>query len=189
MNPPAAPDREPLETKRAAPSGAARIKTLVLVGAIAGFVAWSHLGSGVPVFRSHVSPEPGWEKFRADYRIDHFGDDGHFVRAVQNGYHLVFHTYKYAPRFTRKTAGDRLNACAGCHTAEDLAYSFVNSDRFDPKLGRRVSFEDHVQWCYAASMDGFVPTIYDPAVRDIRLLARAVAHHLRLGEGSLKAKD
>jgi hypothetical protein len=35
-------------------------------------------------------------------------------------------------------------------------------------------------------MDGFVPTIYDPAVRDIRLLARAVAHHLQLSEGALR---
>jgi cytochrome c len=162
---------------------------LAVVGVMAGFVLWSHLGSGVAVFRSEVSAEPGWEKFRADYRINYFGDDGQFVRAVQNGYNLVFYTYKYAPRFTRKTARDRVNSCAGCHTAEDLAYSFVNSDRFDPKLGKRVSFEERVQWCYAAAVDGFVPTIYDPAVRDIRLLARAVAHHLQLGEGALKTKD
>jgi hypothetical protein len=38
--------------------------------------------------------------------------------------------------------------------------------------------------CYAGPMDGFVPTFYDPAVRDIRLLARAVAHHLQLSEGA-----
>jgi hypothetical protein len=69
-----------------------------------------------------------------------------------------------------------------------LAYSFVNSDRFVAKLGVRVSFEDHVRRCYARSMQGFVPTIYDPAVRDIRLLARAVAHHLQLGEGALRAQ-
>jgi hypothetical protein len=189
MNPPAATATARFETGRGARASATRTKTLVLVAAIAGFVAWSHLGSGVAVFRSHVSAEPGWEKFRADYRVDHFGHDGHFVRAVQNGYNLVFYTYKYAPRFTRKNAADGVNACAGCHTAEDLAYSFVNSDRSDAKLGRRVSFEEHVQWCYAASVNGFVPTIYDPAVRDIRLFARAVAHHLQLSEGALKAKD
>jgi hypothetical protein len=38
-------------------------------------------------------------------------------------------------------------------------------------------------------MNGFVPTIYDPAVRDIRILARAIAHHLQLGEGALKKMD
>jgi hypothetical protein len=188
MIPPAPPESDARsDAKRATRPGAARRRTLAAVGVIAAFVLWSHLGSGVPVFRSEVPVEPGWEKFRADYGITSFGDDGQFVRAVQNGYNLVFHTYKYAPRFTRKTAGDRVNACAACHTADDLAYSFVNSDRFDPKLGKRVSFEDSVRWCYAASVDGFVPTIYDPAVRDIRLFARAVAHHLQLGEGALKA--
>ena len=163
-----------------------RLRTLAIVGLLAGFVLWWHLGSGIAPFRSEVAAEPGWKKFRTDYRIDHFGEDGQFVRAVQNGYNLVFHTHKYASRFTRRTAGDARNSCAACHTAEDLAYGFVNSDRFDPKLGKRVSFEDRVRWCYAGSMDGFVPTIYDPAVRDIRLLARAVAHHLQLSEGALR---
>ena len=157
-----------------------------IVALIVVFVLWVHLGSGLRVFRSEVSPEPGWERFRTDYRVDHFGEDGQFVRAVQNGYNLVFHTHKYAPRFTRKVAGDRVNSCSGCHTAEDLAYGFVNSDRFDPKLGKRLSFEDRVQRCYANSMDGFVPTVYDPAVRDIRLLARAVAHPLQLSEGAIR---
>jgi cytochrome c len=172
------------------PAGrATRKKTLAVVALIAGFVLWSHLGSGVPVFRSEVASEPGWDKFRTDYRISHFGDDGQFVRAVQNGYNLVFYTYKYAPRFTRKTAGDRVNSCAACHTAQDLAYSFVNSDRFEAQLGKRLSFEDRVRWCYAGPMDGFVPTLYDPAVRDIRLFARAVAHHLQLTEGALRTDD
>jgi cytochrome c len=166
-----------------------RIHALAVVAVLGAFVLWSHFGSGVQAFRSEVSAEPGWEKFRSDYDVSHFGDDGQFVRAVQNGYNLVFYTYKYAPRFTRKTATDRVNSCASCHTAEDLAYGFVNSDRFDPKLGRRVSFEDRVKWCYAGSMDGFVPTIYDPAVRDIRLLARAVAHRLQLTEGALRNND
>jgi hypothetical protein len=169
--------------------GTKRRSTLVMVGLIAGFVAWAHLASGVQVFRAELSAEPGWEKFRAEYGISHFGEDGQFVRAVQNGYNLVYHTHKYASRFTRKSAGDRTNSCATCHTAEDLAYGFVNSDRVDPKLGKRISFEDRVRWCYAGSMDGFVPTIYDPAVRDIRLLARAVAHHLKLSEGALRKKD
>lgn len=164
----------------------ARPATLAALVAIAAFLLWAHLGSGVPVFHSEVVSEPGWDKFRSRYGIGYFGEDGQFVRAVQHGYNLFFHTYKYAARFTRRTAADRANTCASCHTAEDLAYAFVNSDRFDPKLGRRVSFEDRVRWCYAASVDGFVPTIYDPAVRDLRILARAVAHHLQLGEGALR---
>ena len=150
------------------------------------FVGWVHWGSGKPVFRSEVAPEPGWNQFRAQYDIDHFGNDGQFVRAVQNGYNLVHYTHKYASRFTRRTASDKVNSCAGCHTAEDLAYGFVNSDRFNATLGKRISFEEQVQRCYVGSMDGYVPTIYDPAVRDIRLLARAVAHHLQLTEGALK---
>jgi cytochrome c len=161
-------------------------KQLVVVGLIVAFVLWAQLGSGVPVFRSQVPPEPGWEKFSADYGVGYFGEDGQFVRAVQSGYNLVFYTWKYAPRFTRRTATDRVNACGSCHTAEDIAYGFVNSDRFDPKLGIRLSFEDRVRRCYAGAMDGFVPTIYDPAVRDIRLFARAVAHHLQLSEGAIK---
>jgi hypothetical protein len=165
---------------------AARVQTLAALAVIIGFLLWAHLGSGIPVFRSDVPPEPAWEKFRAQYGINYFGDDGQFVRAVQNGYNLFFHTYKYATRFTRKSAGDRANSCSACHTAEDLAYSFVNSDRFDPRIGKRLSFEDRVRWCYAASVDGFVPTVFDPAVRDIRLLARALAHHLQLSEGALR---
>ena len=159
----------------------------VAIAAIFVFVLWAHYGSGASVFRSQVPVERGWERFRADYSVDYFGVDGQFVRAVQNGYNLVHHTHKYAPRFTRKAATDRINSCSGCHTVDDLAYGFVNSDRHDPRLGRRVSFEERVQRCYAGSMDGFVPTIYDPAIRDIRLLARAVAHHLQLSEGAIRS--
>ena len=166
-----------------------RKATWIAVAAIAAFVLWAHLGSGLPVFRSQVAAEPGWESFRVRYRVSHFGEDGQFVRAVQNGYNLFFHTHRYASRFTRKVAGDPVDSCAACHSAEALAYGFVNSDRFDPKLGRRMSFEDRVRWCYAGGMEGFVPTIYDPAVRDIRLFARAVAHHLQLGEGALDKGD
>lgn len=158
-----------------------------MVSLMLGFVVWAHLWSGVPVFRSQVPSEPGWEKFRADYGVDHFGQDGQFVRAVQNGYNLVYYTPKYASRFTPTPSGGRTSACVSCHTPEDLAYGFVNSDRFDQKLATRISFEDQVRRCYAGSMAGFVPTIYDPAVRDIRLLARAIAHHLQLGEGAIRS--
>lgn len=174
------------EQKQPVRPGEATYKTLIIVGLIVGFVVLVHTLPGVRVFRVNVAAEPGWENFQSEYRISHFGDDGQFVRAVQNGYNLVYHTYKYAPRFTRKDANASANACVSCHSVQDLAYAFVNADRFDPKLGKRMSFEDSVRRCYAGSMNGFVPTIYDPAVRDIRLLARAVAHHLQLGEGAIK---
>ena len=175
------------EIKRGAALRSGAWKIPFMVGVIVLFVVLAHLASGVPVFRSQSTSEPGWDKFRAEYHInENYGDDGQFVRAVQNGYNLIHYTYKYAPRFTRKTAGEPSNSCSSCHTAQDLAYGFVNSDRVDPKSGLRVSFEDRIRQCYAGSMNGFVPTIYDPAVRDIRLLSRAVAHHLQLGEGELR---
>lgn len=158
----------------------------IAVTLIGGFVLWAHLGSHLAVFRSHVSFEPGWKHFRAAYNVDDFGADGHFVRAAQNGYNVFYLTHKYAGRFTRKTETDRTNACASCHTPEDMAYGFVNSDRFDNKLGRRVSFEERVMRCFAGPMDGFVPTLYDPTVRDLRIFARTVAHHLQLTEGARK---
>lgn len=186
MNPPAKAQADvAIARKKRLRAVLTQYSALVIVTGILGFVLWAHLGSGVRVFRSQVTAEPGWEAFRAQYGIAYFGEDGQFVRAVQNGYNLVYYTHRHASRFTRKSATDRPNACADCHTAEDLAFSFVNSDRFDAKLGRRMSFEDQVRRCYAGAMDGFAPTVYDPAVRDIRLLARAVAHHLQLGEGAL----
>jgi hypothetical protein len=163
-----------------------RGKSYAIVTGLVAFVAWAHWGSGNPVFRSEVSPEAGWEQFRAKYDTDYFGKDGQFVRAVQNGYNLFNYTWKYAPRFTRKTAADTPNSCSGCHTMDDLAYAFVNSDRYNARAGKRISFEEQVQRCYVGPMNGYVPTIYDPAVRDIRLLARAIAHHLQLSEGALK---
>ncbi len=161
-------------------------KPFAAMSVVAVFVLWAHFGSGIEVFHSRVSPAPGWQQFRASYSVDDFGADGYFTRAVQNGYNLFYFTHEYGKRFTRKTPRDAVNACAGCHTVEALAYGFVNSDRFDVKLGRRMSFEERVMRCYAGPMDGFVPTLYDPAVRDIRILARAVAHHLQLSEGARK---
>jgi hypothetical protein len=164
-------------------------KPLVAAAAITGFVLWAHFGSGVETFRSQAPSPPGWQRFRATYGLDDFGADSYFVRAAQNGYKLFYFTHEYGWRFTRKTARDITHACAGCHTVEDLAYGFVNSDRFDAKVGRRISFEERVMRCYAGPMDGFVPTLYDPAIRDIRILARAVAHHLQLSEGALKHRS
>jgi hypothetical protein len=155
---------------------------------VACFVIWAHWFSQLPQFRSHVTIEPGWVQFQAAYRVTDFGGDGYFVRAAQNGYNVFYFAPKYAWRFTRKTGADRVNTCASCHTPEDMAYSFVNSDRLEAKVGRRVSFEDRIMRCFAGSMDGFIPTLYDPTVRDLRIFARTVAHHLQLSEGALRAE-
>lgn len=162
-------------------------KPLAAVATLGGFVLWAHLGSGIHTFRTQVSSAPGWLQFRASYGVHAFGADSYFTRAVQNGYNLFYFTHEHGKRFTRKKDRDAVHACAGCHTVEDLAYGFVNSDRFDTRLGRRMSFEDRIMRCYAGPMNGFVPTLYDPAVRDIRILARAVAHHLQLSEGARKS--
>src|SRR5690348_10660150 len=103
-----------------------KVKAALSVVLLVTFVIWVQVGSGFQVFRSEVYAEPGWDRFRSEYELNYFGEDGQFVRAVQNGYNLVFHTYKYASRFTRKVAGDRVNSCSGCHTVDDLAYGFVN---------------------------------------------------------------
>ncbi|MBY0437885.1 MAG: hypothetical protein K2W80_06805 [Burkholderiales bacterium] len=188
MNEPSTPPGPTDSEPKAKAGGASRFAMPFRVALMVVFVLWAHFGSGVPAFRSDVQAEPGWEEFRVAYDVDHFGADGQFSRAVRNGYNLVHHTETYAPRFTRAAAGTAPTSCSGCHSVEDIAYSFVNSDRVDPKLGRRMSFEERVRWCYANSLNGFVPTIYDPAVRDIRLLARAVARHLGLGEGALRTR-
>ena len=70
------------------------------VVAIAAFVLWAHFGSGVEVFRAHVSSAPGWQQFRASYGVDSFGADGYFTRAVKHGYNLFYYTPQYGERFT-----------------------------------------------------------------------------------------
>jgi hypothetical protein len=165
------------------------MKALAAVAGIAALVLVAHLSGLYPVFRAHVTAEPGWPRFRADYGLSEFGDDGHFVRAAQNGYNVFYFTHRYAWRFTRRTQADANHACSSCHRPEDLAYAFVNSDRYDPSAGKRLSFEEHVMRCFAQHMDGYVPTLYDPTVRDLRILARAVAHHMQLGEGALPTAD
>jgi hypothetical protein len=160
------------------------LKPVAPLAALAAFVLWAHFGSGAPVFRSQVSSTPGWPQFQKAYGIDEFGVDGYFTRAAKNGYNLFYFTHEHGARFTRRTARDSVRSCSGCHSVESLAYGFVNSDRFDAAAGRRISFEERVMRCYAGRLDGFVPTLYDPAVRDLRILARAVAHHLQLSEGA-----
>ncbi len=155
--------------------------TLVLAVAVIGVHRW---GSASAVT---LGQESGWSSFQQRYAVAEFGRDGYFVRAVKNGYNLFFHTERHAWRFTRKTSADPIHSCAGCHTPEDMAYSFVSADRYDATLGRRVSFEQLLMRCYASPsrMDGFVPTQYDPAIRDLRIFARLVAHSLQLSEGYL----
>src|SRR5690554_395900 len=100
MNAPAPRDLLAPAAKKTTPRvDAARRRKLAVIGLIVGFVLWAHFGSGVPVFRSEVTSEPGWERFRAKYDVDYFGADGQFVRAVQNGFNLVHYTQKHASRF------------------------------------------------------------------------------------------
>lgn len=159
------------------------IKFLLLIA----FAFFAHIygGDNLP---GNLDPalNTQWEKFRDKHGVERFGKDGYFVRAIRNGHALVNKTYDYAWRFTRKTSTSKNNSCSSCHSPEDLAYAFVNSDRFNPKYNKRVSFEESVMRCYVKNMDGFVPTIYDPAIRDIRIFSRMVAHDLKLTEGSLK---
>jgi hypothetical protein len=153
-------------------------------------VIWAHLWSGNQVFHSQIRQEPGWAQFKQDYAVSEFGEDGYFVRAVQNGYNLFYNTPRYGWRFTRSEFGGAEPSCGSCHTPEDIAYGFVSADRFDPLLERRVSFEERLMRCYSSPsrLNGFVPTLYDPAIRDLRILARLVAHHLQLSEGALRER-
>ena len=156
---------------------------------LAVFVLLSHTFGGDEL---PGSPDPAldakWSAFSEKYGVDRFGKDGYFGRAIRNGHALVNKTYDYAWRFTRKTADSDNNSCSSCHSPEDLAYAFVNSDRFDVRYGKRLSFEESVMRCYAKQLDGFVPTIYDPAIRDIRIFSRMVAHDLKLVEGSVQGQ-
>ena len=77
------------EEKQNARTRATARKIPLMVGLMLRFVLWAHFASGVRVFHSESTAESGWDKFRADYGIAYFGDDGQFVRAVQNGYNLV----------------------------------------------------------------------------------------------------
>ena len=160
------------------------LRDLLLAAGIASVALWAHLWSGLPVFSAHGSVEPGWPEFSAKYGGESFGADGYFTRAAQNGYNILYNTPKHASRFTRKGADQHPNSCVHCHTPEAIAISFASSDRFDTRIGRRISFEERVMRCYVNHLDGYVPTIYDPAVRDIRILARLVAHRMQLAEGS-----
>jgi hypothetical protein len=159
---------------------------LMVAVLLAWLVIGAHLSGWFPEFRQQVRTEPGWRAFQERYRVHDFGGDGYFARAAQNGYNVFHFTPRYAARFTRKTGRDPVHACAGCHAPEDMAYGLVNADRHDAPLNRRVSFEERIMRCFAQRMDGFIPTLYDPTIRDLRIFARAVAHHLQLSEGAVR---
>jgi cytochrome c len=163
------------------------IRNMLSVMAVLLFVIWAHAYSGKKAFvpAAKAEPDAGWLAFSEKYNVMENGNDGYYVRAVKNGYALVHKTYEAGWRFTRKTANSNISACIDCHSDEQIAYAFVNADRYDSKLGKRVSFEERVTRCYTKHLDGFVPTIYDPAIRDIRIYARMIAHHLQFGEGQL----
>ncbi len=158
----------------------------IKVAAILVFVILSNILAGANLPGS-ADPklDDQWQEFSQKYRVNRFGSDGYFVRAIRHGHGLFYKTYDFAWRFTRKTAQSENNNCGSCHSPEEIAYSFASADRFDKKLGKRVSFEERIMRCYVSKLDGFVPTIYDPAIRDIRIFARLVAHDLNITEGSI----
>jgi len=146
----------------------------------------AHLYSGIqPPGAFTPELKDDWSEFQKRYNVEKFGHDGYFIRAIKNGHALFTKTYDFAWRFTRNTEHDEINSCASCHTAEDMAYGFVNSDRYDSVLKKRISFEERIARCYVTKLNGFIPTVYDPAIRDLRIFSRAVAHHLGLREGQL----
>ena len=167
------------------------LRKMLSVMTIVLFVVWAHVYSGKKVFvpAAKADTDAGWLAFSKKYNVEESGADGYYVRAVRHGYDLVHKTYAAAWRFTRKTANSDVSACSNCHSDEQIAYSFVNADRYDSNLGKRVSFEERIARCYTKHMDGFVPTVYDPAIRDIRIFARMIAHHLQFGEGQLKPEQ
>lgn len=152
---------------------------------IIAFVVWGHTSANFKVKKSVDDEQQHWQQFIAQYPVQEFGEDGYFVRAIRNGFKLFHYTDKYAFRFTSNQLPENRNSCADCHTLSDLAYGFVQSDRFKPDFKKRVSFEEQLMRCYVSKdrLAGFTPTIFDPAIRDLRILARLVAYKNQLSEG------
>ncbi len=150
-----------------------------------GFVIISHLyiSAHLPG-QTDPSLDFKWYTFKKKYKVSEFGKDGYFVRAIQNGHALFYKTWDYAWRFTRRSGASSISSCSDCHKPIDMALAFVNSDRYKSSIGRRVSFEEQVTRCYIKNLNGFAPTIYDPAIRDIRIMARMVAHYYKMSEGA-----
>lgn len=161
------------------------LKSFYLIFLIFGFVIFSHLyiSAHLPA-QTDPSLNYKWHTFKNKHKVSEFGKDGYFVRAIQNGHALFYKTWDYAWRFTRRSGGSSINSCADCHKPIDMAFAFVNSDRYKPSIGKRVSFEEQITRCYIKNLDGFAPTIYDPAIRDIRIMARMVAHYYKMSEGA-----
>ncbi len=160
-------DGTPAGMRSVASARSHALPTLAALAVIIAFVLWAHFGSGVPVFQPEVVSEPGWEKFRAEYGIDYFGNDGQFVRAVQNGYNLVFHTHKYASRFTRKARRRPAEFLRRLPYVPKISPT-ASSTRTASMPGSASGFRSRTACAGAMprSVDGFVPTVYDPAVRD-----------------------
>jgi len=163
---------------------------LFKISLVIGFVLFAHffISAHLPA-QTDPALALKWKIFKKAHKVDEFGKDGYFARAIKNGHALFYKTWDFAWRFTKRSAAHPKNSCADCHKPIAMAYAFVNSDRFKESIGRRVSFEEQVMRCYIKNLDGFAPTIYDPAIRDIRIFARMIAHHHQLTEGSIPKKE
>jgi len=121
------------------------------------------------------------DKFDLDGK---FRKGGYFTQAVYDGYNKFTDTPKHSPRFT---GNDK--SCSDCHAPEDMAYAFIQMDRFDIRYSKRVSFEEQVMRCYVKQLDGHVPPFYDPALQNLKIFARFLSIGYGLQEGSLRETD
>jgi cytochrome c len=129
--------------------------------------------------------EEGVALLQTRFKLDKkYRKGGYFTQAVYDGYNKFTNTPVYASRF----AGNE-KSCSDCHTYEDMAYAFIQLDRYDSKRQKRVSFEEQVLRCYVKELDGHPPTFFEPALQNIKIFARFMATGLALQEGSLRVKQ
>ena len=121
------------------------------------------------------------DQFQLDQK---FGAGGYFSQAVQHGYNLFTDTPKHASRFV---GNDK--TCQQCHSPKDMAYAFVSMDRYNPKIGKRLSFETQIRRCYVKQLAGHMPPFFDPSLQDLKIFARFMSIGYGLQEGSLEDSD
>ncbi len=148
-------------------------------------VVWGHFSPEMNSRQDNSAPRLAWEYFTEEFPVKEFGSDGYFVRAIQNGFNIFYFTSQFAPRFTSTSSSGDQKSCSSCHSAKDIGFSFVQSDRFNQQLQKRLSFEESMMRCYVKTdrINGFAPTIFDPAIRDLRIFSRLIGYKYQLSEG------
>ena len=161
------------------------IRPLGAVILVVGFVLWAHFGSGDREVSVASEVDARMAAVSRRLRARHLRR-GRLLRArgPERLQPVLFHesiragASRARPRPTRSIPAP---PATRPRTWPTLSSTPIAST---PGWDERLSFEENVMRCYAGHMDGFVPTLYDPAIRDLRILARGVAHHLQLGEGA-----